>query len=234
MSAPEGAALGVVIIAGGAGLRLASALDGRPKALAPLGDGTLLDHQLRRLAPLGAAETCVLACARHQAAAIGAALQGRATLLTEAEPLGTAGGLHLLPPGPRRWLTINVDHVSDVNLAEFLAQAEGPCTALVHQKRVTIDEGVVIVRDGPLGPQLMGWQERPSVAVEVTAGLYVFEAEALRLACRGQRIDMPALVSGLMPAGVRAHRHSGVFIDAGTPERLAAAAAFIRGPLTNG
>jgi hypothetical protein len=26
---------------------------------------------------------------------------------------------------------------------------------------------------------------------------------------------------------VRAHRHSGVFIDAGTPERLAAAAAFV-------
>lgn len=219
--------LGVVIIAGGAGLRLRSALDGRPKALAPLGEGTLLDHQLQQLAPLGAAQTCVLACARHQAAAIGEALRGRAALLTEAEPLGTAGGLHLLPEGPSRWLTINVDHVSDVNLVEFVAQAQGPCTALVHQKRVTIDEGVVIVRDGPLGPQLAGWQERPSVAVEVTAGLYVFSAAALRRACTGQRIDMPALVSALMPAGVRAHRHSGVFIDAGTPERLAAAAAFV-------
>ena len=59
--------LGVVIIAGGAGRRLAAALPDRPKALAPLGSGTLLDHQLARVAPLRPAVVCVLTCARHAA-----------------------------------------------------------------------------------------------------------------------------------------------------------------------
>jgi MurNAc alpha-1-phosphate uridylyltransferase len=218
--------LGVVIIAGGAGRRLAAALPDRPKALAPLGSGTLLDHQLARVAPLRPAVVCVLTCARHAADQIGAALADRASLLVEPAPLGTAGGLHLLPAGPARWLTINVDHVSDVNLVEFVACARPPCTALVVDKEVTIDEGVV-----ELGAdsRLLRWTERPRLRVTVTTGLYVFAAAALRERCRGQALDMPDLVQELAPDGVFAHHHRGAWIDAGTPARLAAAAALAAG-----
>ncbi|MBL8619153.1 MAG: NTP transferase domain-containing protein [Deltaproteobacteria bacterium] len=218
--------LGVVIIAGGAGRRLAAALPDRPKALAPLGAGTLLDHQLARVAPLRPGVVCVLTCARHAADQIGTALAGRARLLVEPEPLGTAGGLHLLPTGPTRWLTVNVDHVSDVKLAEFVASARPPCAALVVDKEVTIDEGVVELGEGG---RLLRWTERPRLRVTVTTGLYVFAAAALRERCRGQALDMPALVQDLAPEGVFAHRHAGAWIDAGTPARLAAAAALAAG-----
>lgn len=219
--------LGVVIIAGGAGRRLATAVPDRPKALAPLGSTTLLDHQLRQAAALRPSQLCVLACAAHAGAQIAAAVGPRAVVLMENTPLGTAGGLGLLPTGPEAWLTLNVDHVSDVQLDAFVAAARPPCTALVVEKSVTIDEGVVqLAKDG----RMVSWQERPSLSVTVTTGLYLFEATALRARCTGQRLDMPALVESFVSEGVWTVRHTGAWIDAGTPERLASAAALVSTP----
>ena len=90
---------------------------------------------------------------------------------------------------------------------------------MTWEVEVPIDEGVVTVADG----RLVGWQERPVLRLPVTTGLYVFAQPALAAALDGGRLDMPELVQRLMPAGVRDWRHRGRWVDAGTPERLAAA-----------
>ena len=209
--------LGVAIMAGGVGRRLAAVTGGGPKALAPFSGGTLLDHQLQRVAPLGPSRVVVLG--HHHATAVGLALGDWGEMRVEERPLGTAGGLSLLPEGPDRWLVLNVDHVSDVDLPAFCAAFERPALAATTEVPVVVDEGVVTL----VGDRLTAWQERPVLRFPVTIGLYMFAADALQTHLDGSLIDMPDLVRRLMPDGVHAWRHEGGWFDAGTPERLAAA-----------
>ena len=220
--------LGVVIIAGGEGQRLRSVTGALPKALAPLAGATLLDHQLARCAPLGATETVVLTCAGRGHGAIVEHVGDRAQVRCEPRPLGTAGGLRLLPAGPTRWLVVNIDHISDVDRGALVEAARAPVTAVLWRAPVPIDEGVVELGPGPDGGQrLVGWQERPVLRLPVTTGLYVFSAAALEAARGPAPLDMPELVMAHAPAGVHVHMHTGFWIDAGTPRRLAQADAWL-------
>jgi NDP-sugar pyrophosphorylase family protein len=224
--------LGVAVMAGGAGARLRTVTGAMPKALAPFRGETLLRHQLARCAGLDAARTVVLASARRGADLIAAHVPG-CEVLVEPSPLGTAGGLVHLPADIDRWLVVNVDHVSDVDREALVAGASGPCTAVTTTIDATIDEGVVTLEPGPNGPRITSWRERPTVRVEVTTGLYVFEHAALLDHLDGTPCDMPELVRRLMPDGVRAWHHRGQWFDAGTPDRLLRAEAWWAGFSTN-
>ena len=210
--------LGVVIMAGGEGRRLRAA--GCPKALAPFAGTTLVDHQLRRVAALEPA--CVVVLLHHQAETIIVKQVDFVRTGAESAPMGTAGGLSLLPEGPEVWLVINVDHISDVDLVALRQDWSPPCTAVLWEVSVPVDEGVVELSDGCV----VGWRERPVLRLPVTTGLYLFDAAALRDVLSGERVDMPELVARLMPGGVTAWMHRGTWFDAGTPERLAAAEAW--------
>ncbi|MEC8422701.1 MAG: NTP transferase domain-containing protein, partial [Myxococcota bacterium] len=179
------AGLGVAIMAGGVGRRLAAVTGGGPKALAPFAARTLLDHQLARVAPLDPERIIVLG--HHPARAVGAALGDRGEMRIEDRPLGTAGGLALLPDGPQRWLVVNVDHISDVDLLAFCGSFTPPALAATTEVPVVVDEGVVTL----VGDRLTAWQERPVLRFPVTIGLYVFDAAALREHLDGTLIDMP-------------------------------------------
>lgn len=220
--------LGVAIMAGGAGLRLRPVTGSLPKALAPFCGSTLLRHQLDHARLLAPAATVVLASIGRGHRAICAAAAD-AQVLVEPSPLGTAGGLFHLPPGCDRWLVVNVDHISDVDRADLVRRATGPCTAVITTVDAKIDEGVVTVTADSDSPRILEWRERPTVRVDVTTGLYVFEDAALRSVLDGAPCDMPDLVRRLVPAGVTAHRHTGTWLDAGTPDRLRAAEALWRG-----
>ena len=217
--------LGVLVQAGGAGRRLGALSADRPKALVPFAGGTLLQHQLDSAAGLGATRTCVLACADPQGMA--EATRGRAELLVEETPLGTAGGLALLPDAPELWLVVNVDHVSNVDLRAFVsagrqALAAGDAgLALVVYREIAVDEGVIELEAG----HVVGWRERPVLRLPVTTGLYVLSRAAIaEVLPQPRRLDMPDLIMALAPR-VAVFEHAGTWIDAGTPERLALAAA---------
>lgn len=212
--------LGVVLIAGGEGTRLRAVTGPAPKALAPLGGGTLLSHLLARIAVLKPARVCVLG--GYQAERLAQALPPQVELLVEPSPLGTAGGLHLLPPEPGTWLSLNIDHVSDLDLPALLAAHQGPATAVVHPVAHEIPHGVVELRQG----QIVGWRERPIHEIHVTVGAYVFNRATLAEHLRGQAMDMPELIRRLAP--VRSFEHRGTWFDAGTPERLLAAETWLR------
>lgn len=210
--------LGIAIQAGGRGRRLAPVCRGRPKALAPFAGSTLLHWQLDRAAALEPDRIVVLAC--FGADAVRRAVGRRASVVVEAAPLGTAGGLAMLPEGPERWMTVNVDHVSDVDLARLDRDWKPPCTAVLASASVRVDEGVVEAPDG----RVVSISERPLLRFLVTTGLYLFDAAALRRAVAAPaRLEMPDLLRRLLPGGVHAFRHEGTWIDAGTPERLLAA-----------
>lgn len=215
--------LGVLVQAGGVGRRLGALSVDRPKALVPFAGSTLLEHQLGLAEALRPARLCVLACAAPRAMA--ATVAGRAELLVEEAPLGTAGGLALLPKEPEAWLVVNVDHVSDVSWADLaragldaLARGDAGLAALA-QHEVAIDEGVVDVEQG----HIVGWRERPVLRLAVTTGLYVLSRAAIaEVLPRPMPMDMPTLISALRPR-VAAFSLAGTWIDAGTPERLSRA-----------
>jgi N-acetyl-alpha-D-muramate 1-phosphate uridylyltransferase len=99
-----------VVLAAGAGTRLRPLTDVRPKPLCPVGDRTLLDLALDRVAP-HVARTAVNA--HHRADQLEAALAGRAVHVSLEQPtaLGTAGALGALRDwvGGRPVLVSNAD-----------------------------------------------------------------------------------------------------------------------------
>lgn len=216
--------LGVVIQAGGLGTRLGGVFDG-PKALAPLADGTLIDHLLDRVAALEPERIVVLA--HHRADEVAAAVADRAEVIVEEAPLGTAGGLALLPEGPSRWIVLNVDHVSDLDLAALAARPRD--TAVVQPFELLVDEGVIDVVDG----RVAGVRERPRLALHRSIGAYRFDAATLG-ALPPERLDMPELLARLAEGGLDVFVHDGTWFDAGTPERLAAADVWVRANRTRG
>lgn len=206
--------MNAAVFVGGLGTRLRTIAP--VKALAPLGAGTLLSYQLDRLAPLRPDRTVLLA--GHAADAL-PDLPG-VEVRVESTPLGTAGALHALGPGT--WLVLNVDHVSDLDLAGLLAAHDGRATAVVHRVQHQIPQGVVTLRDD----LVIEYRERPTLDLWVTVGAYVFDGDALTDALDGSRCDMPELIQRLAP--VRRFVHPGAWFDAGTPSRLAAADAWLR------
>lgn len=106
-----------VVLAAGAGTRLAPLTDTRPKALCPIGDRTLLDRTLDRLAGLGITGTSRVAVnAHHHADQIVTAVGDRAHVSVEQpEALGTAGAVAAL----RDWVAGR--HVLVCNADGYLA-----------------------------------------------------------------------------------------------------------------
>ncbi|MCW2505504.1 MAG: nucleotidyl transferase [Actinomycetia bacterium] len=109
-----------VVLAAGAGTRLAPLTDLRPKALCPIGRRTLLDRTLDRLASLGFASSEMVAVnAHHHADQVVQAVGHRAHISVEQpEALGTAGAIGAL----RDW--IDGRDVLVCNADAYLADAE--------------------------------------------------------------------------------------------------------------
>jgi NDP-sugar pyrophosphorylase family protein len=101
-----------VVLAAGLGTRLRPLTTLRPKALCPLGSGTLLDHALERLASVGLRGPASVAVNAHDRADdLVAAVGDRATMSVEPVLLGSAGALGALSGwlGTRPALVTNAD-----------------------------------------------------------------------------------------------------------------------------
>lgn len=189
-----------VVLAAGAGRRLAPLTRLRPKALCPLGDRALVDHALDRLRTA----TASVAVNLHHGADLlrshllaGGATEAPHLSIEEGEARGTAGGLGLL----RGWidgrptLVTNADAWLPVDLRGFVDGWDGERVRLlcVHDP----DRGDF----GPLrycGAALMPWTEVSGFGPE-PSGLY---ERSWRRAAEDGRLDLV--------------RHDGGFIDCGT------------------
>jgi NDP-sugar pyrophosphorylase family protein len=92
--------IAAVVLAAGEGRRLRPLTEVRPKALCPVGNITLLDRALARIAGLGLAGPAAVAVnACYLAEQVVAAVGGRARLSVEpGAPLGSSGGVSRLRP----------------------------------------------------------------------------------------------------------------------------------------
>ena len=227
----------VVVLAGGLGTRIQSVLGDTPKLLAPVGEHTYLDLLLDWLQGYGARR--IILSLGHLADKIVAHIDEhpRADLeiipVIESEPMGTAGGLRLVRPKIQSdiALVMNGDSWIDADLVALCdAHASGDAdTTLLC---VHVDDagrfGRVEISDNG---RIAAFSEKhintgPGL---ISAGMYAFSAAAWDRIENNDGRSLERDIFAKMPECLAAFNAGDVaFIDIGTPESLAQAAAFIQ------
>jgi len=235
MASLEG--IDVVVLAGGLGTRLRTVLGDRPKVLAPVGGRPFLDHLLARLAAEGAGR--VILSLGHLAKSVLRHLEtGHQPLpvlaSVEPKPLGTAGAIRFVAARLQGdpVLVMNGDTWLDCDFGAFLTahRAAGRTASLLC---VAVDDverygSVEVAADGSLARFVEKDPARSGRGL-INGGIYLFSAAALDDLARMPGPSLERDFLGLLPPGsIHAHVAAGAaFIDIGTPESLAAAAAVI-------
>src|SRR5438105_12806866 len=186
----------VVVLAGGRGTRLAPYPPVLPKPLMPVGDMPVLEILLRRLARSGL--TTVHLAVGHLAELIEAYFGNgdrfgvELRYWRELEPLGTAGPLAEIETDSERLLVMNGDLLTTLDFRELLdahAASGAAATVGIHRREVPIDFGVAKLD----GTRIVGFEEKPTLAYEVSMGVYAFEREAVKLVPARRHFDFPDL-----------------------------------------
>jgi len=226
------ATLDVLVIAGGLGTRIQSALGDTPKLLAPIGGRPYLAYLLDWLRRFGA-RRIVLGLGHRAQAVIDYLDRNKSSYddltvvtVTEPEPLGTAGAIRFARPNLRTdpVLVMNGDSFAGADLCAFVAhhrRARAKATLLCAEVddagrygRVELDgEGHIrgfIEKD----PNFHGRSA-------VSAGVYLFSAALLDEIAAGGATSLEHDVFGrAAPGTLAAFAGRFPFIDIGTPESL--------------
>jgi len=216
------------MLIGGFGTRLRPITYSVPKQLIPLAGKPMLFHVLDLLP--GDVEEVVLATG-YKAELIDAFVRAHpprfpTRTVSEAEPLGTGGGMKNAGDGMSdSFFLLNSDVIARVDLAEMARRhaAHGGIGTM----------GLAEVEDTrPYGVAALDADDRIEAFVEkpepteapshwINAGFAVWNREVLDAVPAGRAVSFEReILPGLLGRGVYGFRMSGYFDDAGTPERL--------------
>lgn len=222
-----------VILAGGLGMRLRPYTAVLPKPLLPVGDRPVIEHILRRLITSGVRQFDF--CVAHLGELIRVYLSEATDIPSTADcnwhwedrPLGTAGALKMVPDLDGTFLVMNGDILTTLDFGELhkAHQSSGAIlTIATHAKRVNIDLGVIESDDGIIS----GYTEKPTLAFDVSMGIYMYERGALDY-LPGGVCQFPDLVKRLITAGERvgAYRSDAEWFDIGTFPEYERAARYL-------
>lgn len=221
----------MVIMAGGAGIRMRPHTENCPKPLLLVAGKPILEHIIERAKADGF---------RHFILAIhylghmieeyfgnGDRWGVNIEYLREETPLGTAGALSLLNPNPEfPFIVSNGDVITDVSYGELLDfhnryEASATMTVRLHEWQQPF--GVVETH----GVEITGFVEKPVVQSRINAGIYVLNPEVLNILKTDTHCDMPTLFEILREKRKRTvaypiYEH---WRDVGRPEDLSVANA---------
>lgn len=214
----------VVIMAGGRGTRLHSITQDRiPKPMVQLGPRPLLEMTIERLAEQGFHR--IVLCVHHLARQLmdhfgdGARWNVRIEYVVEDRPLGTAGGLALIPRLHGPFLVLNGDiltYFEFVNLLRAHDVSGAAATIGVRPHVHQVPFGVIRTNfDGSIA----SISEKPVEEVMVNAGIYVLSPDVVRLIHPDKPRDMVCLLQEMVAAGERvmAFAIKEYWLDVGTP-----------------
>lgn len=225
-----------VILAGGLGTRLRSAVADRPKVLAEVAGRPFLSYLLDQMVEYGLREVVLLTGYLGQQIqdCFGETYQGLHLVYSqEPRPLGTAGALALARPLFRTStaMVVNGDSFCRTDLMAFLTNHRSrPASASILLVRVPDvsrygrvqynNYGEVTAFEEKDGQNVPGW---------INAGLYLLEKPALDwLITSGAKSLELDFFPSLISQGLYGFPGQGNFIDIGTPISFAAAQDFFR------
>ena len=226
-----------LILAGGLGTRLQTALPDRPKVLAPVAGRPFLSYLMDQLIATGFRQ--VILCTGYKGEQIRAAFGDQYKGLDirysqEPEPLGTGGALRFGLPiiSTKSVLATNGDSYVNCNLADYLAwYSENDLHASLlltyvsdtsRYGRTEISEDSRISKFDEKGASHgPGW---------INAGVYIFNRGFLESIPSGKPFSLEReFFPSLIGKGLYGFRSEGAFIDIGTPESYALAEEFFSG-----
>jgi len=210
-----------VILAGGRGTRLQPYTTILPKPLMPIGDLPILEVVIRQLVGHGIDDIVLavgyLSSLIQAVIGDGRRLGARVSYSLEETPLGTAGPLALIPDLNETFLVMNGDVLTTLNFGDMVRfhHAQGAAATIgVYRKRYTIDFGVLTLDERQT---LTAYDEKPTLELAVSTGIYVLEPEAIAGMVPGEHMDLPDLMRGLMgrKRRVAAYLFDGHWLDIG-------------------
>jgi NDP-sugar pyrophosphorylase family protein len=216
-----------LVMAGGEGRRLRPLTTGMPKSLLLIGNQPILELALVQLRRYGIHDVTLavayLAPMIRKVFGAGENLGMRISYLYEDAPLGTAGALGQLGDFEDSITMMNGDILTDLDFSRMLAthQAQGAVLTVASKMMCTdLTLGVLDVHESGL---VTGYREKPRLEHRFSLGIYIVEPAVKAFIRRGERIDMPDLITRLIEAGesVACYDHSGKWIDIGLPEDYA-------------
>lgn len=200
-------AVQAVLMCGGLGTRLRPWSYVIPKPMFPIGERPILELLLARLRKHAIGE--IYLSLGYKAELIetyfkdGAHLGVALHYVRESEPLGTAGALNLLRDQLRApFLMMNGDLVTRFDFRAFYTfhlEQRAAITVGVKAYEVPIPYGVVEsdVHD------VIALREKPTLSVNINAGIYAISPEALTLLPSSGRYDATQLIQAAMDAQLR-------------------------------
>jgi D-glycero-alpha-D-manno-heptose 1-phosphate guanylyltransferase len=231
--------LDALILAGGLGTRLRSAVTDRAKSVAPVSGRPFLSYVLDHLSRSGRVSRFIL-CTGHQAgtvrSALGAAYAGiRVAYSEEDQPLGTGGALRQAIVQfalSRQFMVLNGDTILRLRigaLIDFHRAQKADLTLALSYARSAERYGTVSLK----GERITSFAARGSTTRGwINGGIYVFSTGAAKaLLDMPERFSIendffPAQVARMRCAGYRARA---AFLDIGTPEDYLRATALLLG-----
>ncbi|WP_353063314.1 nucleotidyltransferase family protein [Tunturibacter psychrotolerans] len=216
-----------VLLVGGLGTRLRSAVPSLPKALASVGGRPFLELLVRQLACQGLRQ--LVMCTGYLSEQIeevfrdGIDFGGTIEYSKETVPLGTAGALKLAQrylQQESEFLVLNGDSFVEVDfndLIDFHSKHSSLATIAVVAVENASRYGTVHVGAASrvLGFAEKSCQDAPGI---INAGVYVFSNSILAQIPDGPASLERDVFPQLLEQGVYAVEHRGIFIDIGTPD----------------
>jgi NDP-mannose synthase len=215
-----------VIQAGGRGTRLAPYSTVLPKALMPIGEGTVIDHILEQFSGAGAKSVFITVSKFgpliRSYCGNGDRWDLDITYVVEDEPLGTIGPLNAMREqldGP--FFVSNSDVFTDLTLTNVIADHDkhpAPITVVATRQTVTIAYGVLEHSGG----RARDFREKPTEEFWVSTGIYYMEPTVFDHIPPNGPFGFDELIRGMLDGGapVNVYEHDGRWIDIGRIEDL--------------
>jgi mannose-1-phosphate guanylyltransferase len=218
--------LKAVIQAGGRGTRLAPYSTVLPKALMPIGDGTVIDNLLAQFKHAGISTVYITVSQFgpliRSYCGNGERWNLNIEYVTECQPLGTIGPLdNLRDKLKSSFFVANSDVFTDLDLSKVLQHHQArpaPLTVVVTAQKVNISYGVLDHAEG----RVTAFREKPTEVFSVSTGIYCMEPSIFEYIPRGRAYGFDQLMVALLLSGmpVNAFDHKGRWVDIGRIEDL--------------
>lgn len=209
-----------LIMAGGAGERMARSNVKRPKTLVEVGGYPLIVLLIHRLVAIGIRDIRI--SVHHRAQEIIHLLRSRHDLpqpslgfIVEEEPLGTIGALAELCDEGRNVLVQNGDLLSGINLRSFLDRHESSAadlTIATHIEYHQLKLGEITVHSSG---RVANYREKPVKRYRISSGTYLIAPDCLHLLAQSTFTSLPEFTNLAIERGhkVVEFHHDAPWID---------------------